>query len=392
VLVVAAALTFASPRLQDAAQEQQPAPPAAQSEQQSTPALPAPQSVAQTDPPQESAPPQPEQATPAQSPDQTPAALLPEPPQPPPQPSFADWLSGVRAEALDRGIRPEILDQAFAGLDQPLQFPLQQDKAQPEFVQTLEDYLSRHVTIAMILRGRLMMQQHRALLQRVSGAYGLPANILVAIWGVESNYGRGSGTQPTIPVLATLAWDPRRSDLFRKELLSALDILNRGDIESDKLKGSWAGAIGQPQFLPSSYLAYAVDFDGDGRRDLWNSTADVFASIANYLKQHGWQTGQRWGREVSVKPAAIADVPLRTGGGCRATRETRGPLPLDQWGALGVKLSGGRALPKGDDPASFASGTTRQFLVYANYDVLLSYNCAHTYALTVALLADRIGQ
>ena len=363
-LLLAGVHTLAYPPRQDAAPEQQPAP-----------------ATAQTDQTQQTA--EPEQA-PAPSQQQT----QPAPEQP--QQSFADWLSAVRAEALDRGIRAEVLDQAFAGLDQPLQFPLQQDKAQPEFTQTLEDYLTRHVTIAMILRGRLMMQQNRTLLQRVSGAYGVPANILVAIWGIESNYGRGSGSQPTIPVLATLAWDPRRPDLFRKELFSALEILNSGDIEPDRLRGSWAGAIGQPQFLPSSYLTYAVDFDGDGRRDLWNSTADVLASIANYLKLHGWQTGQRWGREVSVKPAAIADIPLRTGG-CRATRETRGPLPLSQWSTLGVKLSGGRALPKGDDPASLASGTTRQFLVYPNYDALLSYNCAHTYALTVALLADRLG-
>jgi membrane-bound lytic murein transglycosylase B len=307
-----------------------------------------------------------------------------------PQPSFAEWLSGVRAEALARGIRSEIIDQAFAGLDEPLALPMERDRAQPEATQTIEQYISRHAGPAAIRRGRAAMQQNRALLGRVSRAYGVPAPVLVAVWGVESNYGRFSGVQPTIPVLTTLAWDPRRAGFFRQELFGALDILNRGDIEIEQMHGSWAGAMGQPQFMPSSYLSYAVDFDGDGRRDIWTSPADILASIGNYLKQHGWQQDKRWGREVAIPRGSKIDVPAREGG-CGAMRAMTVPLPLDQWRALGVKLAGGSALPKADFPASLTSGTRRHFLVYDNYEVLLSYNCAHAYALSVALLSDRLG-
>jgi membrane-bound lytic murein transglycosylase B len=148
--------------------------------------------------------------------------------------------------------------------------------------------------------------------------------------------------------------------------------------------------MGQPQFMPSSYLTWAVDFDGDGRRDIWKSPADVFASIGNYLKQHGWHEGERWGREIVLARGKSIEVPARTGA-CRAMGDMRGPLPLDQWRALGVRLAGGGALPKAEFPASLTSGTRRHFLVYENYDALLSYNCAHAYALSVALLSDRIG-
>ena len=310
--------------------------------------------------------------------------------QDPQVPLFAEWLSGVRTEGLARGIRPEIVEQAFAGLDEPLALPLERDSSQAEATQTIEQYIARRVTAASVRRGRSMMQQHRALLGRVSRAYGVPASVLVAVWGLESNYGRISGVHPTIPVLATLAWDPRRSDLFRRELFGALDILNRGDIELEQMRGSWAGAMGQPQFMPSSYLAWAVDFDGDGHRDIWDSPADIFASIGNYLKQHGWVEGRALGTRSHHPARQEIDAPAREGG-CRAMRDMAGPLPLDEWRALGVKLVGGGALPQADFPASLTSGTRRHFLVYGNYDALLSYNCAHAYALSVALLSDRLG-
>jgi len=305
-------------------------------------------------------------------------------------PVFAEWLDGFRGDVLARGIRPEIVEQAFAGLDEPLALPLERDRAQAEVTETIEQYIARRVNATAVRRGRAMMQQHRRLLGRVERTYGVPAPVLAAIWGLESNYGRFSGVQPTIPVLATLAWDPRRADFFRQELFGALDILNRGDIELEQMRGSWAGAMGQPQFMPSSYLAWAVDFDGDGRRDIWKSPADIFASIGNYLKEHGWQDGRRWGREVALPRGKELGVPARESG-CRAMRSMTAPVPLEQWRDLGVKLVGGAALPQADFPASLASGTRRHFLVYENYDVLLSYNCAHAYALSVALLSDRLG-
>jgi membrane-bound lytic murein transglycosylase B len=239
-----------------------------------------------------------------------------------------------------------------------------------------------------------MFARHRELLETIAQRYEITPATLVAIWGAESNFGRFSGVRPTVPALATLAYDPRRSALFRRELFSALEILDRGHIDLADMRGSWAGAMGQPQFMPSSYLQYAQDFDGDGRRDIWESPGDIFASIANYLKGHGWSGGRRWGREVKVTKAVAAriasDVAPRNGS-CSARRNMTVALPLDEWQKLGVRLPGGGALPTADQQASLVSGTTRHFLVYDNYDVLLAYNCAHAYALSVALLSDSLA-
>jgi membrane-bound lytic murein transglycosylase B len=238
-----------------------------------------------------------------------------------------------------------------------------------------------------------MAVRNKALLRQVSDRYGVPPGILVAIWGLESNYGRFAGVRPTIGALATLAWDPRRSTMFRNELLDALEILDRGDIDVDHMRGSWAGAMGQPQFMPSSYLKWAEDFDGDGRRDIWSSPADVLASIANFLKGHGWTREQRWGQEVTMtKQTAhkIASDVERRNGSCVARRDMTVALPLAKWRALGVRFSGGGALPRSETLASLVSGSSRHFLVYDNYDALLEYNCAHSYAIAVGLLSDRI--
>lgn len=305
-------------------------------------------------------------------------------------PLFSDWLSGVRTEALARSIRQEVVDQALGNLEEPDTAVIERDRAQPETLLSLEAYISRRVRPATVKRGRQMLQRHRALLRRVASTYGVPAPVIVAVWGLESNFGRLDGEEPTVAALATLAWDPRRGNFFREELFNALNILNRGDIELAQMRGSWAGAMGQLQFMPSSYLEYAVDFDGDGRRDIWNSPADIFASIANYLKGHGWVSGQSWGRAVILPRSKAIDV-ARRDGACQATREMTIALPLREWQRLGVRLPNGRPLPKTDLTAFLVSGSRRSFLVYDNYDALLAYNCAHAYALSVALLADRIA-
>ena len=303
---------------------------------------------------------------------------------------FPVWLAGVRAEALARGIRQEVLEEALGQIDEPLVESIERDREQPESLLSLEAYITSRVRASTIRTGRQMLQRHRALLERVSKTYGVPAPVIVALWGIESNFGRLTGTQPTVPVLTTLAWDPRRADFFRQELFDALDILNRGDIQLKQMRGSWAGAMGQLQFMPSSYLEYAVDFDGDGRRDIWESPADIFASIANYLNKHGWIRGQRWGREVIVSRGRDISVPRRDGS-CQATRALSVALPLSEWQRLGVRLPRGRPLSQTDSHASLFSGSSRSFLLYDNYDALLAYNCAHAYALSVALLADRIA-
>jgi membrane-bound lytic murein transglycosylase B len=327
-------------------------------------------------------------------------AQTPAPPQqqsqaePTARPSFAEWLDGVRTEALSRGIRQEIVTEALANIDEPLPVVIERDRTQAETVLSIETYINRQITATRIRTGREMMTRYKATLDKVADTYGVPARIIGGIWGMESNFGRFSGSRPTIAALATLAWDPRRSAYFRGELFNALEILNRGDIDLPVLKGSWAGAMGQPQFMPSSYLRFAEDFDGDGKRDIWTTPDDVFASIANYLKGNGWTQGQPWGREVSVSKQVagrIAGTVGRRSGSCQATRDMTVPLPLAEWQKLGVRTTGGGALPKVDIEGALVSGTTRHFLVYANYDALLRYNCAHAYALSVALLGDRIA-
>ena len=314
--------------------------------------------------------------------------------QEPARPSFSEWLADVRAEALTRGVRPEIVDAALAGVEEPLPVILERDRAQAETVFSLEHYLARRLTATLIVSGREAFARHRDLLEEIGDTYEVPPRIIAAIWGIESNYGRFSGVRPTVPALATLAWDPRRSTFFRGELFDALEILNRGDIDLSQLRGSWAGAMGQVQFMPSSYLKYAEDFDGDGRRDIWSTPGDVFASIANYLKGRGWAPDQSWGREVKVTPEAArrirSDVAPRNGS-CQATRNMTLALPIARWDELGVRMLDEKPLPESDVPASLVSGSSRHFLVNANYDAILEYNCSHSYAITVALLGDAIA-
>jgi membrane-bound lytic murein transglycosylase B len=305
---------------------------------------------------------------------------------------FADWLVELRKEALARGISEATVESALAGVE-PLPVVVERDRTQAERTQTIDEYLRKRVDRKTVANARQMSNRHAGLLRKVSARYGVPSNVLVAVWGLESNFGRFTGTRPTIAALATLAYDNRRAAMFREELFSALRILDRGDIELAKMKGSWAGAMGQPQFMPSSYLKYAEDYDHDGRRDIWGSEADVFASVANYLKRHGWVSGARWGRAVSIPAGAMEKIgeaaPLRTAG-CEAVRQMTEALPLPRWSALGVRTAQKQALPASDMTASLVRAGARNFLVYDNYLVLLQYNCAHLYALAVGLLADSL--
>jgi len=314
--------------------------------------------------------------------------------QEPPRPAFADWLNGVRSEALSRGIRQEVLDEAFGGFEEPLPIVIERDRSQAELLTPLEEYVHRRVTPAVIKTARELFTKHRALLDQVAARYGVPGPIVVAVWGIESNFGRFSGVRPTIQALATLAWDPRRSTLFRSELFDGLEILNRGYIDIGHMRGSWAGAMGQVQFMPSSYLKFAEDFDGDGRRDIWSSAPDIFASIANFLKGHGWAPDQSWGHEVHVPPDATAKITAevaRRTGSCQATQNMTVALTPEEWTKLCVQSGGRGALPASLGEAALVSGTSRHFLVTGNYDALIEYNCAHPYAISVGLLADKIG-
>ena len=310
----------------------------------------------------------------------------------PPQQTFAEWLLALRAEAASQGVSDKTLDAALTGLE-PIPVVVERDRSQAELVLTLDQYLQRRLTPKMIRTARAMGREHHALLDRVSGRYGVPRGVLVAVWGLESNFGRFSGVRPTIATLATLAYDRRRATLFRQELLAALRILDSGDVSVDRMRGSWAGALGQPQFMPSSFLQFAQDFDGDGRRDIWTSLPDVFASIANYMAEHGWTKGQLWGREVKA-PARLLQrldtlAPLQTEG-CLAERQMTVPLPLSEWRKLGVTDLKGRRVPAAKIDASMILAGRRQFLVYPNYHAILAYNCVNAYGLSVALLSDRV--
>ena len=243
---------------------------------------------------------------------------MPHPRLPSPSPSFAEWLVGRAGRGGRTRLPGRARRRSARGVEEPLPVVLERDRSQAEAVLPLERYISQRLSRSIVRIGR---QKHARAPEAARAGVGevrRAGRRSSAIWGVESNFGRFTGVRPTVPALATLAWDPRRATLFRAELFNALEILDRGDIDArERCKGSWAGAMGQPQFMPSSYLQYAEDFDGDGRRDIWHSSADVFASVANYLKGHGWVAGERWGREVRVskerRRAIAADVAPRDG-------------------------------------------------------------------------------
>ncbi len=332
---------------------------------------------------------QPDQPTP---PTNTPASSTPAPAPPFDRARFDEFLAGLRTEALGRGISADTVARALTNVD-PVPQVLERDRQQAEFTLDLAEYLKRRLTAATVKTARKSLHANRALTARIAKTYGVDPRTQIAVWGLESNFGKFSGVRPSVPTLATLAFDDRRPGLFRGELFDALTIVDQGDVPLEQLRGSWAGALGQAQFLPSSYLSWAVDFDGDKRRDIWSSLPDVFASIANYLHGHGWKAGVAWGYRVIVPAApstALLAVPLRTSG-CRAVRELSEPRTLKQWRALGLAAAKGTTLPSSQLKASLLRIDDRNWLVTENYEAILAYNCAHTYALSVVSLADRLA-
>ncbi len=311
------------------------------------------------------------------------------------RPSWDEWLAEVRAEALERGIRPDIVDAALADLT-PLERVVRADRKQAEFVETVDTYINKRVSQARIDNGQKFLVEHAEILADVAQAYNVQPHYIVAIWGMETNYGLYRVREDAIRSLATLAYDPRRADFFRRELFAALTILNNGWIELDDMKSSWAGAMGQSQFMPTSYLEYAVDHDGDGHRDIWGSEADVFASIANYLARHGWTGDHHWGEPVTLPQnfeAELAELGGYEGSGCRATRQHSAELPVTTWQAMGVRLRDGGDLPHPGQTASILridGSSDQSYLVYTNFRTILRYNCANFYALAVGHLAEAI--
>ena len=296
---------------------------------------------------------------------------------------FQIWLGKLRVEAEGKGISQSVLDEALAGI-QPIPRVIELDRRQPEFTLTFTQYRDRVVPQSRIKKGRVKYQENRDLLEEIGGKIGVQPRFIVALWGIETDFGRVTGGFKVIPALATLAHDGRRSAYFRKELLNALQILHEGHIAPKEMMGSWAGAMGQSQFMPSSFLAYAVDYDGDGRRDIWTTRPDVFASAANYLAKSGWRADQTWGREVKLPrdfDFALADLKVRK--------------PIGGWQVLGVRRLDGGYLPTRQLSASIVlpekGKMSPAYLVYSNYRTTLRWNRSTYFALAVGLLSDGIG-
>lgn len=294
---------------------------------------------------------------------------------------FQSWVSQFKQQALQQGISKTTLDSAFKNVSLNEKV-LELDRRQPEFTRTFWQYFDKAVTDWRIVKGKYLYQKHRKLLDQVTQKYGVPGRYLVAFWGMETNFGGYTGNLPIIESLATLAFDPRRSDFFTRELLEALKILDQGHVQVTQMKGSWAGAMGQCQFMPSNYMRYAIDGDGDGKKDLWGSLPDVFFSAGHFLSNLGWQKQENWGREVALPDGF--DFSIADGKTAR---------PLDEWQKMGLKLADGRSLPKEEMQAKLILPSDYRgpaFLVFDNFTVIKRWNNSNNYALAVGHLADRI--
>ncbi len=294
---------------------------------------------------------------------------------------FEAFLDGVRADARRAGVSPATVNRAFAGL-RPNPRVLELDRFQPEGPgMTWEEYREKIVSPTRIENGRRAFAESRRLLDAVETRFRVSPRVVVAIWGMETNYGTNTGGFGVIEALATLAWDGRRSAYFRSELLAALRVLNDGHIPPERMRGSWAGAMGQPQFMPSNFERLAVDFDGDGRRDIWDSRADALGSIAHYLSRHGWREGEPWGLEV-LPPGPVEGY------------DTDSKRPLRDWARLGFRRVDGGPLPGGEVEMALVQpnrSAGKVFLGGHNLRVIRRYNPPVNYGLAVGLLSDRVA-
>lgn len=299
-----------------------------------------------------------------------------------PSDGFATWLAAFEAEALERGISSQTLEAALDGVE-PIPRVIELDRRQPKSPRDFCGYLDRRLTETRIARGRRVLKEQRALLEEISAEYGVPPRYLVALWGLETNFGDYLGDFPVIASLVTLAYDSRRGDVFREQVLAALRIVDEGHHEPRGMKGSWAGATGQVQLMPTTFLAYAVDYDGDGRKDVWTSLPDALATAANYLRRSGWRSGETWGRQVQLPEALHRDA-----------ASLRRPRPLAHWQQSGVRRIDGGELPVTGMRGSIVLPVRKPdpaFLVYRNYRTFLAWNNSTFFAISVGALADEIA-
>ena len=295
--------------------------------------------------------------------------------------SFEDFLNKVRKTATEQGVSKATIDKAFFGLTPNLDI-LKSDSAQAEFNQNFWHYVNKRVSQVRLNNGNDTLKQNASLLNKTSQKYGVPAYVLVAFLGLESNYGNYMGNENLVRSLATLAYDPRRSGFFTKEFIALLKLIDKNTIPLDA-KGSWAGAMGAVQFMPTNVIAYGVDANNDGKVNLWNDKEDIYASAANFLNKLGWEKGEKWGREASIPK----NFDYRLTG--LETKRT-----VNEWAALGVLRGNGSRLPKSNFKASLIVPMGHRgpaFLVYRNFDTILGWNRSILYALSVAYLSDRLN-
>ena len=295
--------------------------------------------------------------------------------------NFQNWLDELRDDARAAGISDTTLDAALSDIKLATRV-IERDRSQFEFIKTFWTYLGKCATDERIKRGRELLAEHRILLDKIYAQFHVPPRYIVALWGVETSFGANLGNFSVIDALVNLAYDQRRSSFFRSQLIDALKIIDNGHIGANEMKGSWAGAMGQMQFMPSTFLKHAIDFTGDGRKDIWRSLPDAFSSAANYLSNIGWHSGQLWGREVLLPDDF--DLMLAT----ISTKKT-----VSAWSALGVRRANGNALPRVNMQGSILLPQGHKgpaFLVYDNFRVILEWNRSINYAICVGYLADRL--
>jgi len=295
---------------------------------------------------------------------------------------IADWLEALKAEIIEKEIRVSTFEQALSNF-KPIQRVIDLDRRQPEFTLTFDQYLKRVVPKQRVIRGRKKLTKHKMLLNEIGKKYGVQPRFIVSLWGVETDFGRIDGGFPVIHALATLAIDGRRSKFFREQLITAIRILDQGHITLDKMRGSWAGAMGNFQFMPSSFVSFAIDYDNDGKRDIWENKKDAFASAANYLSKSGWRNDRTWGREVRIPKAFDKNLV-----GLKIRKN------ISEWRELGVLRVDGGALPKRNLMGSIVivnGPNSRVFLTYSNYQTILKWNRSKFFAIAVGMLAEKIG-
>jgi membrane-bound lytic murein transglycosylase B len=312
---------------------------------------------------------------------------------------FKIWLNELRLEAESRDYSEESISLAFSEIREPVARIVSNDRNQAEVVESYAEYLGKRVSEWKQTNGLRLMQEHKSLLDDISNKYNVQPRFIVAIWGMETNFGTYPITEPVFSSIATLAYDKRRADFYRAEFFAALTILDSGFPPYGQFKSSWAGAMGQSQFIPSSYLRYAVDQDGDGNRDIWNSEADALASIANYFSSLGWRNDQTWGRKVELPSGFNEELArgnfetIAPGQQCSRYRSLRNWRDLQEWQELGIRQEDGSDLPTRSIPAALIladEGDSEGYLVYQNFCTIMRFNPAFKYALSIGLLSDLV--